>query len=253
MFGIITKHFIENFKYYFYQLKYKVENNPNHKDFVNCTMKELSHCTYNSMFDVLICYNYCSRKWKKIEKAYETKREYCNQIKISGRRAIQVLKDEVYKNSDSLALLCGTYLDCKNEYIIKVTSPEIKKLLNSAQNQAYFHLVEYDDFEYLEKDDEFIGVYEKEYISSLGKKTQPNKKMLVAKIQNLAIDKRFNNSFARITYLKELPENKKVLIKSIALFEMIKTKDSIRKSNTLRFNSLLRTGIMMSIISRNTR
>ena len=202
---MITRNFIEKVHDAFDELNYHETKRLNFDDFEQSAVKTLTHCQdLSDAINAVRMYQFCLKKWNKIERMFDKKLSVFNEYDFEGNSLISVVSDdealgtyyvtnginkkvkEVFVASHSFdnemfALGFGsgsfTVFDDGNYYIkySKMSSLKMKLFDNRknclcnivlSKNLGIFlenNLTPYDLIVY----DDFVGIYDRQYINSL--------------------------------------------------------------------------------------
>ena len=92
---MITRRFIEKIHYVFDELNYHETKQLNYDCFEKAVINTLTHCKdLEDAIEVVRMYQFCSKKWRKIEKIYLKKLGIFNQYDFEGNSLISVVPDD---------------------------------------------------------------------------------------------------------------------------------------------------------------
>ena len=238
---MITRKFIETIKIYFDELNYRETEKLDCEKFETAFFKTLS-CAKDieDAMETIRMYQYCIKKWGKIERMFKNKIDIFNEYDYEGNSIISVVDEEdaygtyyvtnainknikeVYAVSQSIDGLFFTfdykkhsfYVYLDGDYYVKYSkSSDTMKLLDKNkrclcnivlnENNQIFLENNYTNFELVIYDD-IIGIYDKKYINSLRNEDIIDTNYLLADIEWIPYDKKFKYGITKLNIYSEV-------------------------------------------------
>ncbi len=92
---MITKNFIKTVHEAFDELNYRITKDLNFDNFEKSAIRTLTHCKdLSDSIDAVRMYQFCLKKWNKIEKIFKHKLQQYNQYEYEGNSLISIVSDD---------------------------------------------------------------------------------------------------------------------------------------------------------------
>ena len=284
---MITRAFIEKIRYFFDELGIEATNGISYEEFENKAIKTLNRSKNLEDAKLVIkFYNYCAKKWKKIEKIFSKYISKWQELNFEESSSIETVDDEssegVYCITNALTKSKELFLTSKSfddeiysfkfkngrlmieddsDYYLKYShiNPGTMKL----NNNLICNIVLSDTFDiFLEKnltkyeliiqnedeEDAFIGIFEKSYIDSLKDTDFIDFKNMIADIEWDLLDSKRDVGVARVNLYQNIADISLILYFASSTFLLYKSFSDAKKSQ----NFAMSVGIN-TIMTRNLR
>ena len=284
---MITRAFIEKIRYFFDELGIEATNGISYEEFENKAIKTLNRSKNLEDAKLVIkFYNYCAKKWKKIEKIFSKYISKWQELNFEESSSIETVDDEssegVYCITNALTKSKELFLTSKSfddeiysfkfkngrlmieddsDYYLKYShiNPGTMKLFNN----LICNIVLSDTFDiFLEKnltkyeliiqnedeEDAFIGIFEKSYIDSLKDTDFIDFKNMIADIEWDLLDSKRDVGVARVNLYQNIADISLILYFASSTFLLYKSFSDAKKSQ----NFAMSVGIN-TIMTRNLR
>ena len=246
---VITKSFIDDVRYFFYEVNYNPDNGVKVGDYLEAVNTTTAHCHKDYLFNVMYNVDFCIKRWKKICKIFKRRADYYYSVELTGKRNIRKMRKELYEATDTLTLIDNRLYDCRCQQVLMRNGRryqideefEIKKHALYRNGERLFKMVNRDnmlkhngtDFIVYRIDGDAC-IFRKEYILSLDEDDDLDLDQIVASAHSVVGDRAFEKMCTRIDYYQQVTDEEWSVIKSIAATEMIYKRDNMRSIRATR-------------------
>lgn len=272
----ITKKFIEKVHDAFDELNYHETKRLDFESFEKAATKTLTHAKeLSDAIDVVLMYQFCLKKWNKIEKIFNKKLHIFNNYSYEGNSLVETVSDEeslgtyyitnginnkvkdiiVASNSFeeeffSLGFKNGRFTIFEDgEYYIKYSKmSSVKMKLFDNKNDCLANIVLSENLGiFLENNktkyelivyDGFIGIYDKNYIESLSDTDFIDTEQLLADIEWDILEKKSKLGVAKLNIYNSDTELEMLLLFATSTFLVFQKYLEVEKNNNYALMSI---------------
>lgn len=272
----ITKKFIEKVHDAFDELNYHETKQLDFESFEKAATKTLTHAKeLSDAKDVVLMYQFCLKKWNKIEKIFNKKLHIFNNYSYEGNSLVETVSDEeslgtyyitnginnkvkdivVASNSFeeeifSLGFKNGRFTIFEDgEYYIKYSKmSSVKMKLFDNENDCLANIVLSENLGiFLENNktkyelivyDDFIGIYDKNYIESLSDTDLIDTKKLLADIEWDILEKKSKLGVAKLNIYNSDTELEMLLLFATSTFIVFQKYLEVEKNKNYALMSI---------------